>query len=143
MPEAEREAAEMFRIEVDYGADHVTVDDLIDISATLTFSPPPGLNVGAGMVVLDVAVPTGFAPEDESVRAMVEALPQVKRREIAGRKVIFYIEDLVPGEPLSLRFQARAQYPVRAQPGTSQVYSYYTPQWRGETLGGGVVVAEK
>ena len=143
VPEVEREAVEVFQIEVDYGSDHVAVDDLIDISASVTFTPPAGLNVEAGMVVLDVAVPTGFAPADESVRAIVEEHQQVKRRETAGRKVIFYIEDLLPGEPLRLRFQAIAQYPVRAQAVTSQVYSYYTPHWRGETLGGDVVVAEQ
>ena len=143
VPEVEREAVEMFSIEVDYGADHVAVDDLIDISATVTFTPSEDLNVGAGMVVLDVAVPTGFAPVDESVRAIVADVELVKRRETAGRKVIFYIEDLVPAQPLRLQFQARAQYPVRAQPVTSQVYSYYTPQWRGETLGGAVIVAEQ
>ena len=143
MPEVERETVEMFRIDVDYGSDHVAVDDLIDISASITFTPPAGLNVEAGMVVLDVAVPTGFTPLDETVRAIVEEHPRVKRREVAGRKVIFYIEDLVPGQPLHLRFQARAQYPVRARPVTSQVYSYYTPNWREETLGGGVVVAKR
>ena len=143
MPEVERAAVDMFRIKVDYGAEHVAVDDLIDITASLTFTPPVGLNVEAGMVVLDVAVPTGFAPVDESVRAVVADLEQVKRRETAGRKVIFYIEDLAPGEPLRLQFQARAQYPVRAQAVTSQVYSYYTPDWRAETLGGDVVVAEE
>ena len=143
VPEVEREAVEVFQIEVDYGSDHVAVDDLIDISASITFTPPAGLNAEAGMVVLDVAVPTGFGPADESVRAIVEEHQQVKRRETTGRKVIFYIEDLLPGEPLRLRFQAIAQYPVRAQAVTSQVYSYYTPHWRGETLGGDVVVAEQ
>ena len=143
MPEVGRTAVEMFRIEVDYGADHVAVDDLIDISASVTFTPPEGLKVEAGMVVLDVAVPTGFAPVDASVRAVVADVPQVKRRETAGRKVIFYIEGLGPGEPLQLQFQARAQYPVRTQAVTSQVYSYYTPHWRGETLGGDVIVAEE
>ena len=133
----------MFRIEVNYGADHVAVDDLIDISASVTFTPPVGLNVEEGMVVLDVSVSTGFASVDKSVRAVVSELPQIKRRETSGRKVIFYLEDLVPGQALRLQFQARAQYPVRAQPVTSQVYSYYTPQWRGETLGGGVIVAEE
>ena len=143
MPEVERAAVEMFHIEVDYGADHMAVDDLIDIAASVTFTPPESLNAEAGMVVLDVAVPTGFAPVDETVRAVVADVSQVKRRETAGRKVIFYIEDLAPGEPLRLQFQARAQYPVRAQAVTSQVYSYYTPHWRSETLGGDVVVAEE
>ena len=143
MPEVERETVEMFHIEVGYGSDHVSVDDLIDISASLTFTPPAGLNAEAGMVVLDLAIPTGFAAVDETVRAIVAEHPRVKRREIAGRKVILYIEDLHPGEPLEIRFQARAQYPVRAQPVTSQAYSYYTPDWRSETLGGAVVVADQ
>ncbi len=143
MPEVEGASVDMFRIEVDYGADHVAVDDLIDIEASVTFTPPESLNLEAGMVVLDVAVPTGFAPVDESVRAMVADVPQVKRSETAGRKVIFYIEDLALGEALQLHFQARAQYPVRAQAVASQVYSYYTPDWRAETLGGSITVAEE
>ena len=140
MPEVERPEVEMFRIEVDYSADHVAVDDVIDIAARLTFSPPEGLEVEAGMIVLDVAVPTGFAPVTETVEALVEDMWQVKRFEVAGRKVILYIEDLQRGESLDLLFQARAQYPVRALPVTSQVYSYYNPHWRGETLGGSVIV---
>ena len=143
MPEVAQAATEMFRIDVDYGTDHVAIDDIIDIAASVTFTPPEGLKAQAGMVVLDVAVPTGFAPVEDTVQAIVADVPQVKRRETAGRKVILYIEDLAPGEPLRLQFQARAQYPVRAQPVTSQVYSYYTPQWRGETLGGGLIVAEE
>ena len=134
---------EMFRIEVDYGTDHVAVDDIIEIVASFAFTPPAGLNADAGMTVLDVAVPTGFAPVDETVLALVADMPQVKRREIVGRKVIFYIEDLPPDEQLVLQFQARSQYPVRAQAVTSQIYSYYTPNWRSETLGGAVVVTEQ
>ena len=143
VPEIEPAVQEMFRIEVDYGTDHVAVDDIIEIVASFAFTPPEGLNADAGMTVLDVAVPTGFAPVDETVLALVADVPQVKRREIAGRKVIFYIEGLPPDEPLVLRFQARSQYPVRAQAVTSQIYSYYTPNWRSETLGGDVVVTEQ
>jgi CD109 antigen len=62
---------------------------------------------------------------------------------VAGRKVIFYIEDMKPGKSISIRFQARAQYPVRAQAVTSQVYSYYNPGLQGESLGGAISVAER
>ena len=51
----------MFRIQVDYGASHVAVDDLMDIKARVAFTPLAGLNVEAGMVVIDVAIPTAFA----------------------------------------------------------------------------------
>jgi len=37
-------------------------------------------------------------------------------------------------------FKARALYPVRAQAVTSQAFSYYRPEWKGESLGGAVEV---
>ena len=92
------------------------------------------------MVVIDVAVPTGFAPVTETVQQIVDENPKVKRFDIAGRKVILYIEDMIPNESVRLQFDAIALYPVKAQPVTSQVYSYYNPQWRGEVLGKSVVV---
>ena len=143
MPEVGIQEVERFQIDVGYSAEHVAVDDLIDITSRLTFAPPRGEEVDAGMIVLDVAVPTGFEPVSETVGALVESVPQVKRFDIAGRKVILYIEDLSMGEGLELEFQARARYPVRAQPVTSQVYSYYQPGWRSETLGASVVVEER
>ena len=92
------------------------------------------------MVVLDVSVPTGFAPVAETLDTAVSQQSKLKRYEVAGRKVIFYIENMLPGEQISLSFRARALYPVRAQAVTSQVYSYYRPEWKGESLGGAIVV---
>jgi CD109 antigen len=104
------------------------------------------VGIEAGMVVLDIAVPTGFSPVDQSIRDMIDRQPpeqrKVKRYDVAGRKVILYIEDMAPGESLSFRFQARALYPVRAQAVTSSAYAYYKPALRGETLGGAMVVEE-
>ena len=121
----------------------MAVDDIIEVTARFAFTPlaSPGPTPDAGMVVLDVAVPTGFAPVTDTVAALVDDNARVKRYEIAGRKVILYLEDLPPGAELELRFDARAQYPVRAQGVTSQAYSYYTPHWRGETLGESVTVS--
>ena len=143
MPEVERPTVEMFQIDVEYSADHVAVDDLIEVTARFAFTPPemPGSAPDVGMVVLDVALPTGFAPVTETVEMLVNDYDRVKRYEVAGRKVILYLEDLPPGEELELRFDARAQHPVRAQPATSQAYSYYTPHWRAETLGESVTVS--
>ncbi len=41
---------------------------------------------------------------------------------------------------MSLSFQARALYPVKAKSTVSSAYSYYTPDWRGETLSEAVTV---
>lgn len=143
VPEVEPPAVDMFRIDVEYSTDHVAVEDLIEVTARFAFTPPesPEPAPDAGMVVLDVAVPTGFAPVIETVERLVEDHKQVKRYDVAGRKVILYLEDLPPREELELRFDARARYPVRAQAVTSQAYAYYTPHWRAETLGGSVTVS--
>ncbi len=128
-----------FQITVSYGADHVSVDDLITVSTTVKFAPAD-VKLEAGMVVLDVAVPTGFAPDAASLKALMDKLPSLKRYDVAGRKVILYIENMKSGDSLSFQFQARALYPVRAQAVTSQAYAYYNPSLKGETLGGALVV---
>ena len=139
-PEVEIRPVEIFQIDVDYSTDHIEVDDLITVSATVKFVPPVALE--AGMVVLDIAVPTGFSPVIETVEALVSDSPKIKRYDVAGRKVVLYIEDMIPNETVEVQFDARALHPIRAQPVTSEVYSYYNPQWRAESLGESVTVEE-
>ncbi|MCI0439168.1 MAG: alpha-2-macroglobulin [Chloroflexi bacterium] len=140
MPETDETAREIFQILVDYGTDTVDVNDLITVSVNVKFTPPEPIE--AGMVVLDIAVPTGFAPVPESIASLVEDMPKLKRFDVAGRKVILYIEDMMPNESLSFDFQAIAQYPVRAKESVSQAYSYYRPEWKGETLAGAIAVTD-
>ncbi len=66
------------------------------------------------MVVLDVSVPTGFAAVEDSLARLLEK-PKVKRYDVAGRKVIVYLEDMNPGEKVTFSFQALALYPVRGE----------------------------
>jgi CD109 antigen len=94
----------------------------------------------AGMIVADISVPTGFAPVAETVAAAVEGEALLKRYDVAGRKVIFYIEDMFAGDRISFTFQVKAMYPVKARGVSSEVYSYYKPEIRGETLGVDVIV---
>ena len=140
-PEVDRTQIEVFRIDVDYDADRIEVNDLITVTAEVEFTPPVRLE--AGMVVLDVSIPTGFAPVAETVKALVDEDPRIKRYEVAGRKIILYIEGLLPNRPMWMQFEAVALYPVRAQPVVSQVYSYYTPEWKGESLGRSVTVGSR
>ena len=138
-PEVDLQPVSMFDIEVTYSADQIEVNDRITVTSVVRFTPP--VPAEAGMVVLDVSVPTGFAPVVEGIKKLVSGNAKIKRFDLAGRKVILYIEDLAPEESLRIQFDAVALYPVRAQPVTSQVYSYYNPQWRGEVLGESVTVS--
>ena len=140
VPESPTEVQNVFDITVEYSTDHVEVDDLITVTASIRFNPLEPIK--AGMVVLDVAVPTGFEPVRDTITALVEENDNLKRFEVAGRKVILYIEDMSPGERLTFEFQAKAKYPVRANEVVSQVYAYYKPDLRGETLAGAMTVTE-
>jgi len=137
LPEAEK-GEEILTIEVDYDVTDVEVNDLVTVSVELVFNPPVPME--AGMIVADVSVPTGFAPVAETVAAAVEKEARLKRYEVAGRKVIFYIENMFPGDRISFKFQVQAMYPVKAKAVGSEVYSYYKPEIRGETLGEDVTV---
>ena len=139
-PEVDDQPVEMFQIDVGYSAGRIEVNDRITVTADVRFTPH--IDIEAGMVVLDISVPTGFAPAVETIEAVAEGSPKVKRYDIAGRKVVFYVEDMLPGQELKLEFEAVALYPVKAQPVASQVYSYYNPHWRGETLGRSVTVEQ-
>ncbi len=132
MPEVEEVETEILKVNVDYDVTQVEVNDLVTVSVDLEFNPP--IQMEAGMVVLDVSIPTGFAAVTESVVEVVEGNDNIKRYEIAGRKVIFYIENMFPGDKISFEFQVKALYPVKAKSVSSEAYSYYQTEIRGETL---------
>jgi len=137
IPEPE-EAEQVIKISVNYSTDQVAVNDLVTVSVGATFNPP--IPMTAEMIVLDISVPTGFAAVSETLDQVVANEPLVKRYEIAGRKVIFYIEGLKTGGSVDFNFQVKALYPVHSQPTASSGYSYYNQSLRGETMTEGVVV---
>jgi CD109 antigen len=133
--------AQMLKIDVDYDTTEVAVNDLVNVSVSLEFNPLPELNISeAGMIVLDVSVPTGFAAVTDSINAIIQQMPNIKRYDVAGRKVIFYVENMKPGQRIDFAFQVQALYPVKAKGVVSSAYSYYQPDIKGETLGAAVTV---
>jgi CD109 antigen len=138
LPEVEK-GEEILKISVNYDTTQVEVNDLVKVSVGLEFAPP--IPMEAGMVVLDVSVPTGFTPVEESIAQVVKANKQIKRYEVAGRKVIFYIENMLQGDKIAFSFDVQALYPIKAKGVSSQAYSYYNPDISAETLSEGIVVS--
>jgi len=128
----------ILKIDVDYDATSVAVNDLVKVTATVSFNPPEFIE--SGMVVLDISVPTGFIPVAESIDAAIKGIPIIKRYDISGRKVIFYLDEIRAGETISLQFLVKATYPVKAKGAVSQVYAYYQPELKGETVGSDMLV---
>lgn len=140
LPEVEEER-QTLNLSVDYDATEVEVNDLVEVSVGVDFNPP--IPMEAGMVVLDISVPTGFEPVTESLDEVINKEGKIKRYDVAGRKVIFYLKNLSPGEHISFNFQVKALYPVKAKGVVSKAHSYYKPEIKGETLSLALVVLKR
>ncbi len=138
VPAATEIRDQIMKVNVDYDVTEVSVNDLVNVLVNLEFNPPEPIE--AGMVVVDVSVPTGFVPVAATIDESVGNEKRLKRYDIAGRKIIFYVDSMKPGDKISFRFQVQALYPVKAKGVASQAYSYYKPEIRGETLGRDVTV---
>jgi hypothetical protein len=128
----------IIKIDVKYDATAVAVNDLVNVNVNLAFNPPE--EVASGMLVVDISVPTGFAADTASLDALMKANPLFKRYDISGRKVIFYIDNLKAGAKMNFSFKVKALYPVKAKGVTSQAYSYYQPEYKGESLSADITV---
>jgi len=124
------------QLDVEYDAQHVSVDDIVNVTVRVSYVGP---GVSSGMLLVDVGVPTGFAPVQESLDALVSG-GSVSRIEVAGRKVIIYIDDLPRETELTLAFQVNALFPVRAIIPDSKAYMYYKPEVRAEKKGAQISV---
>ena len=124
------------QLNVTYDATDVAVDDVITVQTLVTYT---GAAESTGMMIVDVAVPTGFTPVVESLDALV-AGGTITRYEIAGRKVIVYVLDLPRGVELSFELEMRALFPVKAIVPDSRAYSYYDPEVCAGARGGEIVV---
>ena len=83
MPEAEK-GEEILKVSVDYDATEVEVNDIVNVSVELEFAPPVPME--AGMVVLDISVPTGFSPVVDTIAQVTEKEDKIKRVTHKGQK---------------------------------------------------------
>jgi Large extracellular alpha-helical protein len=129
-------------LDVDYDSTDVAVNDIVTVNARVKYNGIRGIDgsvTSSGMMIVDLAVPTGFSPVSSSLELLKEEA-LITRYEIAGRKVILYIDDMQPGEELDLSMQVRALFPVKAIVSESKAYSYYNPEVVAEAKGMNVTV---
>ncbi len=124
------------QLDIVYDATDVAVNDIVTAHTRVIYT---GAADSTGMMIVDVAVPTGFAPVTGSLDRLV-ADGTITRYEIAGRKVIVYVLDLPRGTELSFDVEMRALFPVQAIIPDSRAYSYYDPEVYAGVRGGEIVV---
>lgn len=124
-------------LNVTYDATSVTVDDIVTADVRVKYNGMPGIGGmvnSSGMMIVDIAVPTGFTPVTTSLDALKEN-STITRYEIAGRKVVLYIDEMQVGEELNFTMQMKALFPVKAAAQESKAYSYYNPEVSAEVKG--------
>lgn len=133
---------EEIELDVEYDSTDVAVDDIVTVDVRLKYNGMPGIRgveESSGMMIVDIAVPTGFTPVSSSLEALKEN-GTITRYEIAGRKVVLYIDEMTPGEQMRFSLQMRAKFPVKARLQESSAYSYYNPEVKAEAKGMDIVV---
>ncbi|MDW7731505.1 MAG: alpha-2-macroglobulin family protein [Methanolobus sp.] len=129
-------------LDVEYDSTDVAVNDIVTVETTLKYNGIQGIDGAvnsSGMMIVDIAMPTGFTPVSSSLEALKED-GTITRYEIAGRKVILYIDDMQPGEEIRFGIQVKALFPVKAIVSESRAYSYYNPEVVAESNGTNVTV---
>ncbi len=124
------------QLDIVYDAADVAVDNVVTVHTRVLYT---GAAESTGMMIVDVAVPTGFAVEQSSLDTLVLA-GTITRYEIAGRKAIVYVLDLPRGEELTFDVEMRALFPVQAIAPDSRAYSYYDPEVHASAKGVEIVV---
>ncbi|MCL4180888.1 MAG: hypothetical protein KJ072_24460 [Verrucomicrobia bacterium] len=120
-------AEELIGIDVQYDRTVLAVNDTVTCTVRIE-NHRPGT---ARMVVIDVGVPPGFDVVTEDLEQLVGN--RFQKYQLAGRQVIFYLEELRHDTPVEFDYRLLAKYPVRAQTPESTVYEYYTPEIRAVT----------
>lgn len=129
-------AEELIGIDVDYDRTELAVNDTVSCRVRIA-NHRPGI---AKMVVIDVGVPPGFDIITDDLDAMVGQ--QFQKYQIAGRQVVFYLDELDHETPIEFSYRLVARYPIRAKTPASTVYEYYTPEIRAESEPQELVVVE-
>lgn len=111
---------------LDYDRTTLAIDERVTASATVVNHGPDS----APMVILDLPIPAGFAPQAEDLASWVES-GAVDKFQLTPRSVIVYLRGLEPEKPLTLRYRLRAVMSVTLTAPPARAYEYYNPARHG------------
>jgi uncharacterized protein YfaS (alpha-2-macroglobulin family) len=114
---------EALGLTVDYDKTTLAQDD----TATVTVKIQNRTDKIAEMPLIDVGVPPGFTVLPDKLDDAVKAAT-ISKYTVAARQVIVYLEKLDPGQTVTLTYQVRARFPIKAKTPLSKAYPYYNPE---------------
>ncbi|XP_032446250.1 murinoglobulin-2-like isoform X2 [Xiphophorus hellerii] len=85
------------------------------------------------MVIVDIKVLTGFAPDSESLKRL-RAAQLVDHVEQKDNHVVMYLRELQRGVPINHSLELQQELPVQnLKPAVIKIYDYYQPSDQAET----------
>lgn len=118
---------EPLTIEVKYDRTQLAADDIINVTAKVTNNRPGK----AKMVIVDLGLPPGFTLLPDKLNALVED-KVIEKYSTTGRQIIVYLREVSHGQPVEIKHQLLAKYPLKAKTPKSTVYEYYNPDVKAE-----------
>jgi hypothetical protein len=115
---------EPISIAVDFDKAELTTKDTVRCSVRVA-NKRPGI---AKMIVVDVGIPPGFTVLTEDLESLVGS--RFQKFQVAGRQVIFYLNELSSESPIEWSYRLQAKFPIRALTPQSVAYEYYNPEIR-------------
>ncbi len=116
---------EPIHIGLKYDRTQLETNDIVTVTATVRNNRPGA----ARMVVVDLGLPPGFTLKPQKLEKMVEN-GRIEKFSVTGRQIIVYLRELVDNDPIEIKYQLLAKYPLKAKTPASAVYEYYNPKIR-------------
>lgn len=114
---------EPLAISVNYDKKTLSADDTATVSVTIHNNTERI----AEMPLVDIGVPPGFTVIPDQLEDAVKS-GKISKYTVSGRQVILYLEKLDPAQTVTVGYQIRAKYPIKARTPLSKVYPYYNPE---------------
>ncbi|XP_026137257.1 murinoglobulin-2-like [Carassius auratus] len=111
-----------FKISADSGVCSNTKNTAFTLTTIVRYN---GTRAETNMVIINIRLLSGFKPDETSLQALRED-PTIKRLDLDGDHVIFYLDSLKKNELKSISLQLVQEVPVHnLKPAVVTVYDYY------------------
>ena len=122
-------------IDVDYDKTELSTGDVIHVTVTVANTNPEA----TGMVMAELGLPPGF-DVDTSALQQLKAEGVISKVEKTAMRLLVYIDEVNPDQPVIFSYDLTAQYPLEASAPKSEAYFYYNKEDKSEAGPIGVTV---
>ncbi len=119
------EGRERIDFDVRYARRRVRVNETVAVSVEARLKGETEMK----MALMELGIPPGFSVAGFDLALLVEQ-NAIGRYDIAGNRLLVYLENLSAEAPVRFDYSLRARYPMRAKTPPSELYDYYNPDVR-------------